>query len=526
MPPLWRRAIKSGAAFAFRFVDAASTAQWKRRLIMGQMRFRVHQRDRIPEGGLSRIYVAGAEEFPWATRSAWVGEELVVQRGVDDSGYVYVPWQVDGHGLRLLTTATLMERDKPYVVEVELARGLIQRIRSRMFIWEWMGVDTPPELVAQLREATALFSRAATSQDDLPTASDHANRAIAAALSLADQLVRNYAEQSLLSRQRQTPVATLLGVSLGTNAPSLAVRRQLVDACNLIQIPIAWRAIESREGKRDWKPTDEQLGWCQTAGLKVAAGPLLRLDDRGVPDWMYLWEGDDENLTRLLLDHVRAVVGRYAGRVHLWHVASRVNNGKLLSLDEESRLNLVAQAVQVVRRLDPRTPTVVSFDQPWAEYLVEQDRDLAPWHYADALVRADLGISGFGLEINAGYWPGGTAHRPAFEYGRLVDQWSQLGLPLMLLLTAADRDEADAKAAANIHAELIATADGEHDSQAAWASLVAPLLLARPSVQVLLWNQLADAEPHEFPNSGLFDAKGKDKPTLALLRELRKSCLT
>ena len=93
---------------------------------------------------------------------------------------------------------------------------------------------------------------------------------------------------------------------------------------------------------------------------------------------MYLWEGDDDNLARLLLDHVRAVVSRYAGRVHLWHVASRVNNGQLMSLDEESRLNLVAQAVQVVRKIDPRTPTVVSFDQPWAEYLVDQDHDLAP----------------------------------------------------------------------------------------------------------------------------------------------------
>jgi hypothetical protein len=488
------------------------------------MRFRVHQRDRM--GALERIFVAGAEDFPWSTRSAWEDDELVVQRTVDDSGYVYVPWRVDGHGQHLLGTTTLMEREKPYVLEVELARGLIQRLRSRLFIWEWMGVETPADLNDRLRSATSLFARAATQQDDLAAASAAANDSIAAALAVSDQLVRVYAEQSLQTRQRQTPVATLLGVSLGAQSPPVAIRRQLVDACNIIQLPVSWRTLESKEGRRDWKHTDEQLGWCQTAGLKVAAGPLLRLDDRGVPDWMYLWEGDEENLTRLLLDHVRAVVSRYAGRVHLWHVASRVNNGLLLSLDEESRLNLVAQAVQVVRKIDSRTPTVVSFDQPWAEYLVEQDHDLAPWHYADALVRADLGISGFGLEINAGYWPRGSAHRPAFEYGRLIDQWSQLGLPLMVLLTSADSDADDPKAQKNIRAELIqSTNDSQPDSQAAWASLVAPLLLARPSVQVLLWNQLTDAEAHDFPRSGLFDAKNKPKPTLALLRELRKSCM-
>jgi hypothetical protein len=321
-------------------------------------------------------------------------------------------------------------------------------------------------------------------------------------------------------------VATLLGVTFGSHTPTVHIRRKLLSACNMIQLPVGWRAIESREGRRDWKPTDEQLGWCQTAGLKVAAGPLLRLDDRGVPDWMYLWEGDDDNLARLLIDHVRAVVSRYAGRVHLWHVASRVNNGQLLSLNEESRLNLVAHAVQVARKIDPRTPTVVSFDQPWGEYLVDQEHELAPLHYADALLRADLGISGFGLEINAGYWPRGTAHRPAFEYGKLIDQWSQLGLPLMVFLTAPDSAEDDPLAARNIRPELInPTGDPRHNAQFAWASSVMPLLLARTSVQVLVWNQLADNEPHEFSHGGLFDSKGKSKPTLRLMRDLRKTCL-
>jgi hypothetical protein len=492
---------------------------------MGQMRFRLHQRDRIPDDGLQRIYVAGSEDFPWSTRSNWDGGELVVERGVDDSGYVYVPWRVDGHGLRLLGTTTLMERDDPYLLDVELARGLIQRLRSRVFIWEWLGLVTPPELSEKLRQATRLFSRAATTQRDVPAASAAANEAIAAALTVSDELVESYADQSLQARQRQTPVTTLLGVTLGPQSPPVAVKRQLVDACSIIQLPVGWRAIESREGKRDWKTTDEQLGWCQTSGLKVAVGPLLRMDDRGVPDWMYLWEGDDDNLVRLLLDHVRAVVSRYAGRVHLWHVASRVNNGRLMSLDEESRLNLVAKAVQVVRKIDPRTPIVVSFDQPWAEYLVEHDNDLAPWHYADALVRADLGISGFGLEINAGAWPRGSAHRPVFEYGRLIDQWSQLGLPLMMLISAPSSDAPDPLALPTIHPEPIQMASGAQlDPQLAWARLVAPLLASRPSVQVVVWNQLSDNEPHEFPHAGLIDSKGKPKPTLAMLRDLRKSC--
>lgn len=490
---------------------------------MGQIRFRLHDRDRIAPRGLDRIYVAGLEEIPWQTRVVWEEDQLVVQRSLSDSGSVYVPWVVDNFGTRVLSTATLMERERPYLLEVELARGLIQRIRNRLHLWEMLGLAASAELKAQLQAATREFALAATSQSEPAEAAVAANRAISLAISAGEDLVANYAKQAIAARQRQSPVSTLMGVSLGVETPTVALRQQLADACNIVQLPIAWRAIEQREGKREWKSTDVQLGWAQKAGLKVAGGPLLRMDDLGTPDWMVLWEGDFDNLARLMLDHVRAVVTRYAGRVHLWHVASRVNTGKLMQLEEEQRLHLVAQALEVVRQLDPRTPTVVSFDQPWAEYMANQDEDLAPLHYADALVRADLGISGFGLEINAGFSPGGTGHRATFELGRLLDQWSIWGLPLMMSVTTPSSSAADANA--RLSPEIHLASETAADPQREWAASVLPLLLARSAVQVVVWNQLSDNHQHDFPNAGLFDQRNQAKPTLGLIRDLRKSCL-
>lgn len=493
---------------------------------MGQMRFAIHYRDRISPEALKRIYVAGSEEIPWSTRASWEGDLLVVERSVNDSGNVYVPWRVDGQGQCILPTATLAERPRPYQLEVELARGLLNRLRNRLFIWEWLGLETPEELRQSLSDATREFSRAATSQQRPDEAAAAALRAIELSLKVADDLVQCYSQQAIVARQEHTPIPALLGVALSPQLPEVKVRRNLVDACNIVQLPVAWRAIEIREGRRDWKHTDEQLAWCQKSGLKVAAGPLLRMDDSGVPDWMYLWEGDYENLSRQVLDHVRAVVSRYSGRVHLWHVAARVNSGTLLSLEEEQRLHLVAQILEVVKRLDPRTPTVVSFDQPWAEYLADQDEDLAPIHYADALVRADLGVSGFGLELNVGYQPGGSGLRPTFEIGRLLDQWSVWGLPLMITLCAPSSEEADEHASKGIQVELSADSnEPDVDSQRHWAGSVLPLLIARSTVQIVLWNQLSDVAPHEFPNGGLFDKNQQPKPTLDLMRDLRKSCL-
>jgi len=487
------------------------------------MRFRLHDRDRIASGGLQRIYVAGMEEIPWSTRASWIGDELVVQRSISDSGNVFVPWKIDGHGTRVLNSATLMERERPYLLEVELARGLIPRIRNRLFMWEMQGFETAAESKDQLQAATREFALAATSQEEPAEAAVAANRAISLALTASEILIADYAQQAIGVRKRQNPISTLMGVTLGDETPRVELRRQLASAGNMVQLPISWRAIEQREGRRDWKATDTQLAWAQKAGLKVAAGPLLRRDDWGMPDWMVLWEGDFDNLAEQLLEHVKAVVTRYTGRVHLWHVSSRVNTGKLLGLEEEQRLHLVAQALNVVRQIDPRSPTVVSFDQPWAEYLAHQDEDLAPLHYADALVRADLGISGFGLEINAGYFPSGSGHRATFELGRLLDQWSTWGLPLMLNLSTASAASADPQAKSTTEIDL-ANPQAD-DPQREWAASVLPLLVARNSVQVILWNQLDDSVPHEFSNAGLFDAQQQAKPTLALMRELRKSCL-
>lgn len=494
---------------------------------MGEMRFRVCDRSGIPPDGIQQIYVAGPEEIPWSTQASWDNDLLVIRRSIFDSGNVHVPWQIEGRGRFMLTTATLIERQQPYVLEVELVRGMLFRLRNRLFIWESLGLEITGEQRTRLRSATADFSRAATSQNDLKKAGKHATAALDKILNLSDELTGYYAEQAVSARQRQTPLSVLMGVSLGPEMPPVAMRRQLLEACNIIQLPVAWRAVEAREGRRDWKKTDEQLAWCQKAGLKVAAGPLLRMDDRGVPDWMYLWEGDFENLSRLLIDHVQAVVTRYAGRVHLWHVASRVNTGPLLSMEEEQRLHLVAQALDVVRSIDPRTPAVVSFDQPWAEYLSSNDADLAPLHYADALVRADLGVSGFGLEINAGFQPGGSQHRVVFELGRLIDQWSIWGLPLMLNVSTASSSAKDANARKGIQASVLQSASNasDYDPQHAWANSVIKLLLARSIVQVIFWNQLDDSTPHEFPHAGLFDANQQPKPILSLFRDLRKACL-
>jgi hypothetical protein len=62
-------------------------------------------------------------------------------------------------------------------------------------------------------------------------------------------------------------------------------------------------------------------------------------------------------------------------------------------------------------------------------------------------------------------------------------------------------------------------------AQQAWAARYLPLLLAKPFIQGIYWNQLRDTTAHDFPHGGLFDLNDKAKPVLRTLALLRQAVL-
>ena len=196
-------------------------------------------------------------------------------------------------------------------------------------------------------------------------------------------------------------------------------------------------------------------------------------------------------------------------------------------LPEEDRLRLTVDTIQTVSRIDSRAPVIVSFDQPWAEYLAKENLDLSPLHFADALVRADLGVAGIGLEINFGYWPGGTLPRELLEINRLIDYWSQLGLPLLIIVTIPSSGAPDPHARRGTTPLVASFPSGlTQNAQMEFAQRLVPMLISKQCVHAIIWNQMCDSHPHDFPHGGLFDLQKKAKPTLAALADLRRKHLT
>lgn len=472
-------------------------------------------------------YLAGMEGIPWQCRASWEGDLLVVRRNITESGNLFIPWTVAGHGELSLSTATLRERDLPYHLPVELARGTINRLRNGAADWQLGGLNLSPPLAKGLEAATACFVKAATGQSDPLRAADHAEEAIRLGLDAIELLGIEFSRKMISMRhEHETHLPTMLAATFDCHPLPPNMTTPLLAAFNSAAVPFVWRDLEPNPGEFHWDMIDRQITWCEASGLRVCAGPLIVLDKARLPDWLYLWEDNFADVEASILRFVQAAVQRYRGRVQVWHSSARLNVPGALNLTEQERLLLAAHGLETVRAADPSTPMIVSLDRPWGEYLAREDLDLSPLHFADTLVRTDVGVAGLGLEWNLGYWPDGTPYRDLMEINRQLDRWSLLGLPLLVMLAAPSSfDPASDQKARNPSRPVPRACSSSALSHKDLVERLVTLLLAKPGVHGIIWTQLSDAIPHEFPHGGLFDQLSRPKPALEAIAAIRRKHL-
>src|SRR5437868_4489114 len=93
---------------------------------------------------LAHAYVAGGQDgMPYLTRAAVRPGLLTLSRDVDESGSLIVPWTIANAGRFMVSSATLIERDLPYQVPLELARGKVNQVRSQSSDWLMGGLQAP-----------------------------------------------------------------------------------------------------------------------------------------------------------------------------------------------------------------------------------------------------------------------------------------------------------------------------------------------------------------------------------------------
>jgi hypothetical protein len=494
---------------------------------MGVMRFLVYPSELIlawPE--VFDGYISGADGRVFPTEVEVVGNVVNCRRAATDSGKLHVAWPVEGFGRPVVSTASLYEREEPYLLPLELARGKIAQLRDQISAWQVGGMTVPESFQVPYQEAHRKFREATAHQNQPAQMAEFAQQSLVRAFEAADIAVSEYATQRLAARRKRSPQPpTALGSSLGQYRPGAELEGPFRESFAAALIPAEWKHVETAAGAADWELVDAQVEWALANRLFTFGGPLLDLSPEGMPGWLSSWGNDLPNLQSVVCDFVETAVGRYAGRIRIWNVCTRANTGGAFGLSEESRLWLAARALEVVRQVDDEIQVMIRVDQPWGEYQARGGHRLAPLQFVDALLRAGIGLSAVDLEIAVGFRPHGSAHRDLLELSRLLDLWSVLGIPLYVTLACPSQPVAqDPLAFPGIAIEQgQGRKDWSETAQADWINGLLPVLMAKQAVVGIFWTHLSDGVRHEFPHAGLMRPDGSLKPAFAQFAAHRRA---
>ncbi|QDT65796.1 hypothetical protein [Calycomorphotria hydatis] len=359
-----------------------------------------------------------------------------MERPGEGSVRLMMPWPVPEHGELVLCTGSLMQREKPYLLAVELARGKLVQLRDQISTWQMTGFEVPEDAAKTLSETHHTFAIAACRQDQQEEASVAAMKSISQTVAAMNQFIDAYTGQHLQAVKERTttkglPIAVLAELN---KVPPEVTAKSLANQLSAARIDFAWCKVEPDEadGERNWETIDERLAWSEAGRLPVMGGPLLDFGPNGMPKRISAWTKDLANMQSFVCDYVESAISRYAGRIRRWEIATNTATGGGLDINEEQRLILTARALELATQIDRDADFFLRVDHPWGDYLARGQHRVSPMQFVDALVRSGIQLRGLTLEYSPNGAEDGDARRDAIEISRLVDHWARFGLPIIL----------------------------------------------------------------------------------------------
>lgn len=482
------------------------------------------------EAELENACVGGGQEgMPFPTHVALEPGLLFVERTVNESGFLMVPWVVDGLGRLMLASATLMERKIPYDLLLELSRGKIHQLRNQTSEWVSGGLVLSGDIQKEILDATHSFGKAAAhgpSPANGAAALSGASGALLQGHRAARRLVDTYIEQVFQVRHlRQPRLETHWGCHLNT-LPDAENESLIRSTFNSISVPVSWRDLQPTETEFVWDELDRRVAWAKerfTSGAgKTILGPLVDFSGRSVPDWLWSREAGLHELSERINHFATSVVRRYENSVRTFRLSAASNWSGVLASNDEEMIWLTVRMLEACRKIDPHLQLIVGLSQPWGEYLACEEHNVTPFGFVDTLLRTGIRLDALELEMIMGVVPRGSYCRDALDLSRLLDLYVLLGIPLHVRLGYPSAGDVDAQGDKDQKPGGGVWSGGyTPQAQADWVNAFANLALCKPYVQAVTWTHWDDRASHIFPHCGLIDAAGQAKPALAALKGLR-----
>lgn len=443
---------------------------------------------------LRHAYVVGPDDVAVPADVSIDGGIIRCAKKTPDSGGLALQFPVKtsaGEELIVLQTCLLPERERPYLLSLELARHRLMLTFNKLEDWALFDLPADDAGLRLFEEARAAFTEALvivggehTSTTDMQTggysaeADRLARRALALAVEASETLTRTQMRvqhakrmsgelasaaakvalpKSAITEHETTksrnallgsagvilPTPPQVGVCVGPNQFTPALCKAVQGCCDFVCMPMRWVDMEPTEGRYLFGNTDRWIEWAvRTAKLPIVGGPLIDFRKGVVPEFLYIWEHDYETLRELVYEHVKTLVTRYRRTVSTWTVVSGLHVSSNFTLTLEQVMDLTRLCVMVVRKLQPSAKVQVEIDQPWGEYFAASaTRAMPPIMYAEMVNQAGINPDLLALRVEMGQPEPGRATRDLTAFSALLDKYAGLEKPLAIAALSAPSQE-------------------------------------------------------------------------------------
>ncbi len=499
--------------------------------------FVVHLNGKLADKvNLAGAYVIGTDDVPLRAELSFKSGIISCKKRAAGPAGLALLWEVEGTGTVLLETIRVQERDRPYILQVELARGRLMRIANKLEDWGLFDYADSRSLMVKVDAARDLLIRALQA-DDAAQSAEIGQQALGAAVRCSEELSHFHAS-TLFTRRKQSgsPGRRLFGCALSLDKPTELARKRLTSSFDFAVLPVIWRDIEPTEQTFHWKPLDSWVEALSRAsgGPALRGSPLLAFTERHVPDWLYIWEHDFDTIRDLAFEHIRRVIHRYGQHIQSWTVISGIHAPTCFAFSFEQLMELTRMAAALVKQVSPRGTALVELVAPFGEYYARNQRTIPPLLYADMVVQSGVGFDAFGLRFRFGPPTDGSFARDLFAVSALLDQFSKLGKPIHITGVevpsrfGAPGDVDDNENGGDPSSGGHWREPWNESTQAEWLQRFYEIALSKPFIESVCWSGLWDGPSSASDSGGLSTSSGllrsdlAPKPAFNKLNEVRQ----
>lgn len=427
-------------------------------------------------------------------------------------------WPIDGYGRMLLPTTCLPERERPYNLNLEIARAKLMQIINKQEDWSFF--DGAEDLEDISKEARNLFIQAVQNISDISAASRLADESLQKAIVISEKLAIKQAELLFNTKARNNGFGRgCLGCSVNpAQMRNSKYVERLIELFGFISIPINWAKIESQKGQFDFSAIDACIDVLGKRKLVIGAGPLLCFSKENLPKWLLDSKAGFEKIRETAYQFVAKVVARYSGSIHRWFVISGLNLFNHFGFSFEQILEMTRAANLAVKAASNRALRIIEISNPWGEYYATIPNSIPPIVYMDMVVQSGISFDAFGFVMRFGKNQAGMHVRDMMQISAILDHVGPVAKTLYISgveVPSQDGDGLyDGKVAGTWRQEW------DQSQQAQWIEQFYKIVLSKPFVDAVTYSALADMDDNTISNSGLLTSQLEPKNSFRVLKKL------